>query len=159
MAALTPRALSASNISPSSVFRTVDKWGPTLLVDEADSFARDNDELRGILNCGHDRSGAFVIRTVGDSHEPKQFCTWAPKAIAMIGKLPVTWQSRSIHIALKRMFPGDYVDPLRQVKPDTSILSNARLHDGRSITSMIYERPIRKSPKAYTGAPLITGAR
>jgi putative DNA primase/helicase len=116
LAALTPHALSASNISPSSVFRTVDKWGPTLLVDEADSFARDNDELRGILNCGHDRSGAFVIRTVGDSHEPKQFCTWAPKAIAMIGKLPVTWQSRSIHIALKRMFPGDYVDPLRQGK-------------------------------------------
>ena len=114
LAALTPRALSASNISSAAMFRTMDKWKPTLLVDEADTFARDNDELRGILNCGHDRSGSFVIRNVGDSFEPKQFCTWGPKAIAMIGKLPPTWQSRSIHIALKRMFPGDHVEPLRQ---------------------------------------------
>ena len=96
------------------MFRTMDKWGPTLLVDEADTFVKDNDELRGILNCGHDRSGSFVIRSVGDSFEPTQFCTWGPKAIAMIGKLPPTWQSRSIHIALKRMFPGDSVEPLRQ---------------------------------------------
>ena len=112
--ALTPRALSASNISSAAMFRVMDKWGPTLLVDEADTFVKDNDELRGILNCGHDRSGSFVIRNVGDSFEPTQFCTWGPKAIAMIGKLPPTWQSRSIHIQLKRMFPGDHVEPLRQ---------------------------------------------
>jgi putative DNA primase/helicase len=114
LAVVTARSLSASNISPSALFRTMDKWHPTLLVDEADTFARDNDELRGVLNCGHDRSGAFVIRNIGDAHEPGQFSTWGPKAIAMIGKLPATWQSRSIPITLKRMLPNDTVEPLRQ---------------------------------------------
>jgi type I restriction enzyme S subunit len=33
---------------------------------------------------------AFVIRTVGDGHEPRRFSTWGAKAIALIGKLPDT---------------------------------------------------------------------
>jgi putative DNA primase/helicase len=110
---LTTRPLSASNITAAAVYRAVEKWQPTLIVDEADTYLRDNDELRGILNSGHDRSSAFVIRTVGDEHEPKQFCTWAPKIVAMIGKLPATLASRSIHVTLKRMLPGDFVTPLR----------------------------------------------
>jgi putative DNA primase/helicase len=111
---VTPRALAASSISPSSVFRSMERWHPTLLIDEADTFIRDNDELRGILNASHYRSGAFVIRTVGDDHEPKQFCTWGPKAVALIGKLPPTLASRSIRVALKRMLPGDRIEPLRE---------------------------------------------
>jgi putative DNA primase/helicase len=110
---ITTRPLSASNITAAAVFRAVEKWQPTLLVDEADTYIRDNDELRGILNSGHDRSSAFVIRTVGDEHEPKQFCTWGPKVVALIGKLPPTLRSRGIHIELKRMRPGEYVTPLR----------------------------------------------
>lgn len=104
---LATRALSASNITGAAVFRAVDMWEPTLLVDEADTYLKDSDELRGILNSGHDRSSAFVVRTVGDDHEPKQFRTWAPKVIAMIGKLPPTLSSRGIHIKLKRMLPGE----------------------------------------------------
>jgi hypothetical protein len=30
---------------------------PTLLIDEADTFLKDNDELRGVLNTGHRRGG------------------------------------------------------------------------------------------------------
>ncbi|MBX6385490.1 MAG: hypothetical protein IRZ07_21380, partial [Microbispora sp.] len=45
------RPLKADNISASGVFRTVEALRPlTLLVDEADSFLGDNEELRGILN-------------------------------------------------------------------------------------------------------------
>jgi putative DNA primase/helicase len=110
---LTPRALSTSNITAASVFRAVEKWRPTLLIDEADTYIRDSDDLRGILNSGHDRSSAFVIRTVGDEHEPKQFCTWGPKAVALIGKLPPTLRSRGLHVELKRMLPGDTIVPLR----------------------------------------------
>lgn len=95
---VSPRALLASNISPASVFRSVEKWMPTLLVDEADTFLRDNEELRGILNSGHNRGSAYVIRTVGESHEPARFCTWTPKVLALIGNLPPTLASRSLHI-------------------------------------------------------------
>ena len=35
---LTPRSVPTSNISPAALFRLIDKHGPTLLVDEGDSF-------------------------------------------------------------------------------------------------------------------------
>ena len=91
----------------------MEKYKPTLLIDEADTFLHDNDELRGVLNSGHARAGAYVVRTVGDTHEPEVFRTWAPKAIALIGKLPATLASRAVHIELKRLAPGETVEPLR----------------------------------------------
>ena len=110
---LTPRALNASNVTAAAMFRAVEKWRPTLLIDEADTFIGDRDELRGILNSGHHRANAFVIRTTGDNHEPTRFCTWGPKVWAMIGKLPPTLASRAIHIQLRRMLPSDRIEPLR----------------------------------------------
>jgi putative DNA primase/helicase len=114
LGALVARPLPGSNMTSAVVYRAVDKWSPTLLVDEADTFLRGNDELRGILNCGHNRRGAYVLRTVGDNHEPKQFSTWAPKAVAMIGRLPPTLFGRSIRIELQRKKADETVEPLRQ---------------------------------------------
>ena len=118
LVALVPRPLPASNITPAALFRAVEKWRPTVLVDEADTFLRDSDQLRGVLNCGHNRSAAYVIRTVGDEHEPRQFKTWAPKAIALIGKLPATLASRAIPIELRRMAIGETVEPIRADRLD-----------------------------------------
>jgi putative DNA primase/helicase len=83
---LVRRAIEASNISPSALFRSIEKWQPTLLIDEADSFMKDNEELRGILNSGHTRAGSFVIRSVGDDHVPTRFSTWGCKVISGIGQ-------------------------------------------------------------------------
>jgi len=110
---LVDRPLTTSNISSSSLFRAVEKWSPTLLIDEADTFLRENEELRGILNCGHTRDTAFIIRTVGDDHEPRRFSTWSPKAIALIGSLPDTLADRSIVIELRRKHSGERVEKLR----------------------------------------------
>ncbi len=99
---LTPRAVPASNITSAGVFRVVERFRPTLLVDEADTFLRDNEELRGILNSGHFRAGAHVVRTVGDDFEPRFFSTWCPKAIALIGELPDTLTSRSVPVRMRR---------------------------------------------------------
>jgi hypothetical protein len=110
---LVPRPLPASNITSAAFFRAVDKWQPTVLIDEADTFLRDSDELRGILNSGHNRRNAWIIRTQGDEHEPRRFSTWAAKAIALIGKLPPTLSSRSLHIKLQRKLVSDVVIPLR----------------------------------------------
>src|SRR5437764_14817520 len=66
---MTARPLSTENITTSAVFRTIEIARPTLLIDEADTFLKDNDELRGILNSGH-RKGGAIIRTVGDDYEP-----------------------------------------------------------------------------------------
>jgi putative DNA primase/helicase len=95
------------------VFRTIESACPTLLIDEADTFLTGNDELRGVLNSGHNRATAFVVRTVGEDHQPAKFGTWAPVAIAMIGKLPDTLHDRSIVVPLRRKKPGEIVERCR----------------------------------------------
>jgi putative DNA primase/helicase len=108
-----PRTAMASNISPAAIFRYIEGFRATLLIDEADSFAVENDELRGILNSGHTRDTACVIRLTGDDHEPKDFSTWAPKAIASIGKLANTLRDRSIILSMQRKKAGERVAKLR----------------------------------------------
>jgi hypothetical protein len=68
---LCDRPLPASNITAAGAFRTIERYAPTLLIDEADTFFRNNPELMGILNSGHRRVFAKIIRLVGDNHEPK----------------------------------------------------------------------------------------
>lgn len=116
LAALTCRPLAASNISPAAIFRTLDQEHPALLIDEADSFARDNEELRGLLNSGHTRGTAFVIRTVkvGEDFVPKRFSTWGAIALAAIGKLHATWMDRSIVVMMKRKSRDVKVEKLRR---------------------------------------------
>src|SRR5262249_15950701 len=55
---LARRASLASNISAAALFRYIEAEQPTLLIDEADSFLKDNEELRGVLNSGHSREAA-----------------------------------------------------------------------------------------------------
>ncbi|NJL28745.1 MAG: DUF3631 domain-containing protein [Thermoanaerobaculia bacterium] len=101
-----------ANASPAAIYRAVEKVRPTLLIDEADTFLGGKDELRGILNSGHQRDGC-VLRTVGDDHEARAFSTFAPCAIAMIGTLPDTLDDRSIAVRMARKRPGEKVDRLR----------------------------------------------
>ena len=51
LAELVARPLCTSNATVSAVFRIVEMAKPTLLIDEADTFLKENDELRGILKC------------------------------------------------------------------------------------------------------------
>jgi putative DNA primase/helicase len=107
------RAIPASNISAASIFRIVERYHPTLLIDEADTFLGEYEELKGIINSGHRRSFAFVVRCEGDQNEPKKFSTWCPKAIALIGSIADTLEDRSIHIEMKRKTDEDEIAPLR----------------------------------------------
>jgi putative DNA primase/helicase len=95
-------ALLTGNISPASIYRAIDAWHPSLIIDEADTFAAAHDEIRGILNSGHTRTSAFVIRAEGEGNEPRMFSTFTPKVIAAIGSLPDTLEDRSIKIPLSR---------------------------------------------------------
>ena len=113
LSGVCPKALNVSNVTAASLFRGVDKYAPTFLLDEGDTYLRVNDDLRAILNSGHKRSSARVLRCEGDNHEPRWFSTWCPKAIGLIGALPATLASRSIHIELQRKLPREVVRQLR----------------------------------------------
>ena len=106
------RALPASNISSASTFRVIEQAHPTLCLDESDTFLQENLELRGVINSGHTRPYAFVIRNVGENYEAYQFSTFTPIAIAGIGRIHATTESRSIIIAMRRKKKGEKVNKL-----------------------------------------------
>ncbi len=108
------RPLPTANATAAAIFRVVEMHQPTLLIDEADTFLRDNEELRGVLNSGH-RHGGSVLRTVGDEHEPRPFATFSACVIALIGKLPATLADRSIAIELRRRLA---TEPIEQYRHD-----------------------------------------
>ncbi len=112
---ITPRSVMASNISAPSLFRYIEDHKdlpPTLLIDEADSFTKENEALRNILNSGHTRSGAYVIRCEGEGRNirTRKFSTWAAKVIATIQALADTLMDRSIPIPLRRKAKGERVE-------------------------------------------------
>jgi len=115
---LSCRPLTASNISPAALFRVIDAWKPTLLIDEADAFMRENEELRGLLNCGHTRDSAYTVRIVGEAMTPTRFNVWGAKAIAGIGHLADTLMDRAVALELRRKMPHEVTDKIRHAEPD-----------------------------------------
>jgi len=114
---LAARAITASSISPAATYRSIQAWSPTLLIDEADTFLKDNEEMRGVLNSGHTRDSAYVIRTQGESFIPTKFSTWAAKAISGIGYLSDTLMDRAIVLELRRKLPQEKVERIRYAEP------------------------------------------
>ncbi len=110
---LTPRSIRTENITTAVLFRLVDGYQPTLLIDEVDSFLKDNEELRGALNAGH-RRGGQMLRCEGDNNEVRAFKTFAPVALAGIGRLPGTLEDRSITIEMRRRKPTERVTRFRR---------------------------------------------
>ena len=106
------RALVTGSITRAALFRIIDMWHPTLLIDEVDSFVGDDEELRGMLNNSHRYDGA-VVRTVGDEHEPRRFSIYAAVALAGIGGLVDTLADRSVTNDLQRRRPSEPIAQLR----------------------------------------------
>jgi hypothetical protein len=104
---LSPRGLMIVDPSPAVLYRLVEKWKPTLVVDEADDQFKENPPLRAVVNSGWTR-GAGVPRCNPDTNEPEIFSTFGPKAIGMKGRaIPDTTLSRSIVVEMVRKRPGE----------------------------------------------------
>lgn len=102
MMEIVARPLNASHATTSSLFRVLE-YKPTLLIDETDTFVAGNEELRGLLNSGHSRSGA-VLRCDGKNNEVTSFPTYGAKSLSGIGNktLHETLVSRSIILEMGR---------------------------------------------------------
>jgi len=112
VAGLVSKPLPTDNILAAALFRTIEMARPTLLLDEADTYLNRNEDLRNVIDSGHSREGR-AIRCVGDNYEPRQFSTWSPLLLAMIGSPPPTIYDRSIIINLRRKKPGEEIERLR----------------------------------------------
>ncbi len=135
---LTQRAVVASNVTAPSLFRVITQILPTLFIDEADTFLKGNDELKGILNSSYFKETAFVLRAInlpGQNQNSAQaalngqagpipglgynpgilrFSCWCPKLIARIGALPTTLADRCIVFRLHRKTADEPCERLRK---------------------------------------------
>ena len=117
LSAMARRALPASSITAAAVYRVIEADAPTLLVDEVDNLGlSEKRDLLAVLNSGHTRGTAWVVRLVGEDHEVRRFFTWSALAMAAIraGSLPDTLASRAIKIQLTRKRKCDTVARLRE---------------------------------------------
>lgn len=104
-----------SSLTPAVLFRLIDKYRPTLIADEVDSWLNDEkSELRGVFNAAHWRTGAMIPRCVGDDHDVQLFNVFGAKVIAMIGRPSPTMLSRCVTITLRRKTADERAEPLRE---------------------------------------------
>ena len=122
---ITRSSEQVADASISALFRSIEKFRSTLLFDEVDGIFKGRDEdskdLKRLLNSGY-RTGATVLRTVGEQHEPKRFSTFSPKLLAGIGGLSDTLESRCVPILMHRRLPHERAERLRVrvVRPQAS---------------------------------------
>jgi hypothetical protein len=121
---LAPRSISSVEISKAALYRSIQLWQPSFIIDEFDNVLSSNDndkaELRSVINSGHVR-GQGVIRCVTDEHKPEVFPTFCPKAIGMVGrKLPATTLGRSIIVELRRRIRDEPIEKFAH-KDDTEL--------------------------------------
>jgi len=116
---LVPKPWMTGRVTAAVLMRKVDALCPTLLLDESDAAFSGPEEyseaLRGLLNTGFSRHGvASACVGQGANINFKDFNTFCPKAIAGIGRLPGTVESRSIPIVLKRRTSAERVKDWRR---------------------------------------------
>jgi hypothetical protein len=112
------RPLITVNATVAAVFRSIGDDPPTLLVDEADTIfgtkrqAEHNEDLRGLLNAGHQRNRpALRVVGVGTAQHVQKFNTFAMAMLASIGALPDTIMDRAIVVRMRRRALHEKVNP------------------------------------------------
>lgn len=111
------RPLITVNVSPAALVRSIGANPPTLLLDEADTVfgkkAADNHEdLRGILNAGHQRNRPYV-RWDATVRAAENCPTFSMAALAGIGDMPDTIMDRAVIVRMRRRGAGETVQPYR----------------------------------------------
>jgi hypothetical protein len=89
------RAKRAGSISPSALFRAIEQFQPTVLLDETEKYVEHGSDLHALLNEGHCKGGS-VWRVLGEKLELREFSVFGAMAFARNGKLPDDLEQRSI---------------------------------------------------------------
>ncbi len=116
---LVPAPVEAVNVSAAYLFHKVGEQSSTILFDEIDTVfgpkAKENEEIRGLLNAGH-RRGAVTGRCMvrGKEVVTVDYPAYCALALAGLGWLPDTILSRSVIVRMRRRKPSEKVTPFRR---------------------------------------------
>jgi hypothetical protein len=156
------------NASPAAIYRSLGEADPpTLLIDEADTIfgpksGDANEELRGLLNAGHQRNRPALRYNAADKRV-EHIPTFAMAALAGIGAMPDTIEDRAVVIRMRRRGPGEHVAPYRH-KRDAPALALLRQRlktwiraNGNTLEAAAPDMPL-EDRAADTWEPLIAVA-
>jgi Protein of unknown function (DUF3631) len=108
--------------SEAVLYRSVEKFSPTVLLDEVDAVFADrnaslHEGIRALINEGYHR-GATVPRmvAVGDDFDVREFPVFAAVALAGLGRVPRTIATRSIPVAMQKKPRRVSLAPYRRPK-------------------------------------------
>jgi 5S rRNA maturation endonuclease (ribonuclease M5) len=144
-------------ISPSEavLFRTLHAQHPTLLLDEEDAVygpnaAKDNEGLRALMNAGN-RRGVTVPRCVrnGADISVVEFEVFGPRALALIGTLPPTVESRSIRIVLQRRRDDEPLEDLGPYELETAEVEAATLRGRLAVWAALAIESLRRARPSF----------
>jgi hypothetical protein len=141
------------NATIAAVVRSIGADPPTLLVDEADTLwgtrkqADANEDLRGLLNAGHQRNRP-MLRWDVTSRTAEQLDTFAMALLAAIGELPDTIMDRAVVVRMRRRAPGEQVQPYRTRRDAPP------LHDLRDRLTTWARAHLRELQQAAPAMPL-----
>jgi 5S rRNA maturation endonuclease (ribonuclease M5) len=132
---LVPRPVEAVNVTAAYLFRKVgaEQGRPTILYDEIDTVfgpkAKENEEIRGLLNAGH-RRGAVAGRCIvkGKTVVTEEIPAYCAVALAGLGGLPDTILSRCVVVRMRRRAPDEVIEPFRRRDAE---------HDGVGIRALL----------------------
>ena len=111
------RAKRAGSISPSALFRAVEQFQPTVLLDETEKYVEHGGDIHALLNEGHCKGGS-VWRVLGEKLELREFSIFSPVAFARNGRLPDDLEQRSIVIEMQRRRADEDLVELRDDKSE-----------------------------------------
>ncbi|MFY9839411.1 MAG: hypothetical protein WAK55_23635, partial [Xanthobacteraceae bacterium] len=93
------RPKRAGSITSSALFRVVEQFHPTIILDETEKYIEHGTDLHALLNEGH-CTGGTVLRVLGDKQELREFSVFGAVAFAANGRLPDDLEQRSIVIEM-----------------------------------------------------------
>lgn len=146
-------AVPSSNISTSSLFRSIEAWRCTLLLDETEKLRNPerSEDLRSALLSGYKR-GMPVIRTHKEALVPETFDVYSPKAIANIRGLDDVLEDRCVTIIMQRGANKAILDR----EPDITNLEWQNTRDLLYASALSSWRVVRDAYQSLTD-PDITG--
>jgi hypothetical protein len=122
---ITRRPKRTGSISPPALFRAVEMFQPTILLDETEKYVEHGSDLHALLNEGHCK-GASIMRVLGDKLELREFAIYSAAAFARNGALPDDLSQRSIVIELQRRKADEPSEELRE-EPCDLLIQLARM--------------------------------
>jgi putative DNA primase/helicase len=142
---LVIKPLLTVSITPPTLYRLIERFHPTVLVDEAEKFGKEDDELRCIVNGGYERNRP-AWRTNKETMEPESFCTFGCKVLASIRSLDETIEDRSVFIDMARKPRAVELEELCDADPEVFTVLRRKIQrwadDNRtSLRSLRLQRP------------------